>query len=119
VGKRGSNTAADHIAVLDEALAQIPSRRRRDVLVTVDGAGTTLDLVRHITTLGAAPGRRVHYPAGFDLDERARTAIGHVPESVWEAVSDTDGNPRDPGDAGVARAAAQAPRRRLAGQLAG
>ena len=56
VGKRGSNTAADHIAVLDEALAQIPSRRRRDVLVTVDGAGTTLDLVRHITTLGAAPG---------------------------------------------------------------
>ncbi|MCA1672885.1 MAG: hypothetical protein LC799_12030, partial [Actinobacteria bacterium] len=57
---------------------------------------------RHITTLGAAPGRRVRYPAGFDLDERARTAIGHVPESVWEAVSGTDWNPRDPGDAGVA-----------------
>ena len=44
-GNAGLNTAADHIAVLDEALAQIPSRRRRDVLVTVDGAGATLDLV--------------------------------------------------------------------------
>jgi hypothetical protein len=35
-GQRGSHTAADHIAVLDEALAQIPSRRWRDVLVTVE-----------------------------------------------------------------------------------
>ncbi len=44
----------------------------------------------------------MHYSVGFDVDERARTASGHVPESVWEAVSDTDGNPRHPGDAGVA-----------------
>ncbi|MCA1671377.1 MAG: IS1380 family transposase [Actinobacteria bacterium] len=100
-GNAGSNTAADHIAVLDEALAQIPSRHRRDLLITVDGAGATLDLVRHITTLNAAPGRRVHYSVGFDLDERARTAIAPVPEGAWQAVWDTDGNPRDLDDAGV------------------
>jgi len=80
-GQRSSNTAADHIAVLDEALAQIQSRRRRDVLVTVDGAGTTLDLVRHITTLGAVPGRRVHYSWSSTLmigphRHRSRTGIG-------------------------------------------
>ncbi|MCA1672203.1 MAG: hypothetical protein LC799_08385 [Actinobacteria bacterium] len=63
VGNAGLNTAADHIAVLDEALAQIPSRRRRDVLVTVDGAGATLDLVpahhhagRRSGAAGALPG---------------------------------------------------------------
>jgi hypothetical protein len=56
LGNAGSNTAADHITVLTEALAQIPFRHRRDVLVTVDGAGATLDLVRHITTLNTAPG---------------------------------------------------------------
>jgi hypothetical protein len=79
-GNAGSNTACDHIAVLEQALAQIPSRHRRDVLVTVDGAGATLELIRHITALNTAPGRRVHYSVGFDVDERARTAIHHVPE---------------------------------------
>jgi hypothetical protein len=100
-GNAGSNTAADHLAVLAEALAQIPSRYRRDVLITVDGAGATLDLVRHITTLGAVPGRRVHYSVGFDFDDRARTVLAQVPPGAWAAVSDTEGNPRDLDDAGV------------------
>ncbi|MGH3977071.1 MAG: IS1380 family transposase [Pseudonocardiaceae bacterium] len=100
-GNAGSNTAADHIVVLTEALAQIPARYRRDVLVPVDGAGATLDLVRHITTLNAVGGRRVHYSVGFDLDERARTAIATVPQGAWAAVSDTDGALRDLDDTGV------------------
>jgi hypothetical protein len=45
----------------------------------VDGAGATRELVDHLTTFNTAPGRRVHYSVGFDLDERARTAIGQVP----------------------------------------
>ncbi|MCA1674960.1 MAG: IS1380 family transposase [Actinobacteria bacterium] len=101
-GNAGSNTASDHIEVLDEAIAQLPAAHRRDLLVTVDGAGATLDLVRHLTALNAAPGRRVHYSVGFDLDERARTAIPQVPEPVWEPVCDAEGRPRDPDDAGVA-----------------
>jgi hypothetical protein len=43
----------------------------------------------------------VHYSIGFDLDERARTAIARVPKTAWEAVSDTEGQPRDLDDAGV------------------
>ena len=69
-GNAGSNTAVDHIEVLDEAITQLPARHRRNLLITCDGAGATLDLVRHITTLNTAPGRRVHYSVGFDLDAR-------------------------------------------------
>jgi Transposase DDE domain group 1 len=100
-GNAGSNTASDHIEVLGEAIAQLPARNRRDLLVTVDGAGATLDLIRHITELNTAPGRRVHYSVGFDLDARARTAITKVSESDWQHVWDRDGQPRDLDDAGV------------------
>jgi Transposase DDE domain group 1 len=87
--------------VLTAAIAQIPAKHRRDLLITCDGAGATTDLLAHITALGAAPGRRVHYSVGFDLDERARTAIHQVPEALWENVIDTDGRPRDLDDTGV------------------
>jgi hypothetical protein len=100
-GRAGSNTASDHITVLTEAIAQIPPRRRRDLLVTVDGAGATLELIRHISTLNTGAGRRVHYSVGFDLDARARAAIAKVTGSDWQHVSDRDGEPRDLDDAGV------------------
>jgi hypothetical protein len=87
-GRAGSNTASDHITVLTEAIAQIPPRRRRDLLVTVDGAGATLELIRHISTLNTGAGRRVHYSVGFDLDARARAAIAKVTGSDWQHVSD-------------------------------
>jgi len=93
-GNAGSNTAADHIAVLTEAIAQVPDPHRRDLLITVDGAGATLDLIGHITTVNTVHGRRVHYSVGFDLDARARAAIGHVRERDWQHVSDRDGEPR-------------------------
>jgi Transposase DDE domain group 1 len=94
-GRAGSNTASDHITVLTEAIAQIPAPKRRNLLITVDGAGATLDLINHITTLNTTHGRRVQYSVGFDLDERARTAIGKVSEPDWQHVSDRDGEPRD------------------------
>ena len=94
-GNAGSNTASDHIAVLDEAIAQIPDPYRRDLLVTCDGAGATLDLINHITALNAVHGRRVHYSVGFDRDARARAAIGRLRESDWQHVWDRDGEPRD------------------------
>jgi hypothetical protein len=100
-GRAGSNTASDHITVLTEAIAQVPAGHRRDLLVTVDGAGATLDLINHITELNTAPGRRVHYSVGFDLDVRARTAITTVPAKMWEHVWDRHGDPRDLDDAGV------------------
>ena len=93
-GNAGSNTAADHITVLDEAIAQIPDPHRRDLLITVDGAGATLDLIRHITGLNAVHGRRVHYSVGFDLDPRARAAIALVHDGLAARVGPRR-HPRD------------------------
>ena len=101
-GDAGSNTAADHIEVLTAALTQIPSAHRRDLLITCDGAGATKDLVNHITKLNAAPGRRVHYSVGFDLDARARTAIAQLGDDTWDHVLNRKGEPRDLDQAGVA-----------------
>jgi Transposase DDE domain group 1 len=100
-GNAGSNTAIDHTEVLDEAIAQLPARHRRNLLITVDGAGATLDLIEHITKLNTAPGRRVHYSVGFDLDHRGRAAIGQLSQTDWHQVLDHRGEPRDPDDAGV------------------
>lgn len=98
-GNAGSNTGADHVQVLDAAIAQIPAPYRRDLLVTIDGAGAGHQIVDHITALNTAlehggRGRKVEYSIGFDLDDRARAAITRLGERGWEPALDTDGTPR-------------------------
>src|SRR4029077_8981355 len=45
-GRAGSNNAADHLAVLDAALAQLPvSRADIDIVVRTDSAGATHDFI--------------------------------------------------------------------------
>jgi hypothetical protein len=83
VGSAGSFTAADHVAVLDAALAQVPAGHRRDVLVTVDGAGASHELIDHLEALNTAAvhgarGRRVEFSMGWPVDARTRTAIQAV-----------------------------------------
>lgn len=41
-GSAGSNTVADHLTVLSDALAQIPGASTAKILIRVDGAGATL-----------------------------------------------------------------------------
>ena len=93
-GNAGSNTGADHVTVLDAAIAQIPAAHRRDLLVTIDGAGAGHQIVDHLTALNARSGRTVHYSVGFDLDERNRHAISRLPARTWEPALDPDGTPR-------------------------
>ncbi len=104
-GNAGSNTGADHVKVTDAAIAQIPAQYRRDLLVTIDGAGAGHQIVDHLTALNTAPehggrGRRVEYSIGFDLDVRARAAISRLPAGIWEPALDPDNKPRE--DAHVA-----------------
>ncbi len=100
-GSAGSNTVTDHIEVLNEAVTQIPPRYRRNLLVTVDGAGASHGLVSHITTLNASPWRTVHYSIGWNLSGRERAAIARVPTPAWDAVLDSHGEPRDLAETGV------------------
>ena len=93
-GNAGSNTAADHIALVDAAIAQVPARHRRKMLFTCDGAGSTHALVDHVSALNARAGRQVHYSAGLDFDERVRGALADLPETAWSAALDADGTAR-------------------------
>ncbi len=99
-GRAGSNTAADHIEVLDQAIAQIPAPHRRAMLITCDGAGSTHALVSHISELNDKPGAEVHYSVGFDFDDRIRAVTGKVPATGWAPALDAAGHARD--DAQVA-----------------
>ena len=69
-------------------------------MITIDGAGSSHAVVEHLRTLNARPGWSVAYSVGFDLDERARVAIGQMPAAGWEAALDAAGKARD--DAQVA-----------------
>ena len=57
-GNAGSNTAADHLEVLTEAIAQIPAKHRRRLLVTLDGAGASHPVVAHLSALTPPPAGR-------------------------------------------------------------
>jgi Transposase DDE domain group 1 len=94
-GNAGSNTAADHIAIIDAAITAIPARWRRNLLVTIDGAGSSHDVVEHLATLNERPGWSVAYSVGFDLDERIRVAIGQMPAHGWEPALDPEGTARE------------------------
>jgi hypothetical protein len=88
-GSAGANTATDHIAVLDAALAQLPEHERRNVLVRTDTGGGVKAFLHHITDLG------LHYSVGFYGVPPIVEALENVPHQAWRAAIDGDGQPRD------------------------
>jgi len=63
-GNAGSNTAADHIAVLTAAIGQVPAAHRKKLLIRADGAGASHGLLDWITAQNAKRGRCVQYSVG-------------------------------------------------------
>lgn len=97
-GNAGSNTAADHIEVLTEAVSQIPAACRKRILVRSDGAGASHQLLDWLDRQGRVRGRRVEYSVGFAVTEKIREAIAQIPAPVWAPALDADGGIRDGGD---------------------
>jgi len=102
-GSAGSNTAADHITVLTEAINQVPVAHRKKMLVRADGAGASHDLVDWLTGLNTAPkhgrrGRAVEYSVGFAVTQSVRDAITLVPKDTWSVALDADGDVREHAD---------------------
>ncbi|MGX6608625.1 IS1380 family transposase, partial [Micromonosporaceae bacterium Da 78-11] len=93
-GNAGSNTVADHITVLGEAVAQIPAAYRKKIIFRADGAGATKDLLAWIKAEAARNGYTWHYSVGFDVTENVRTAIGAVPADVWAPALTAEGEVR-------------------------
>jgi len=97
-GNAGSFTASDHVLVLDAAITQIPASWRTDVLVTIDGAGASHDIINHLSGLNTAAthgkrGRRVEYSIGWPVDDRTRAALAQVRERDWSTALDAHGSP--------------------------
>jgi hypothetical protein len=92
-GNAGSNTVADHITVLRQALAQLPGSRRpgKNVLIRVDGAGGTHELLTWLTR------RRLSYSVGFSLPgdlASIQKKLAAIPADVWTPAYDADGQVR-------------------------
>jgi len=89
-GNAGSNTAADHIAVLKAAFAQLPGhqpgrRPGRSVLVRADGAGGTHEFLSWLT------GQRVQYSVGFPLPDTFTNQLAMLDKAeLWQPAYDGD-----------------------------
>ncbi|MGI5238808.1 IS1380 family transposase [Dactylosporangium sp. CA-139066] len=96
-GRAGSNTTADHITVLDEAITQIPDAHRHGtpILIRSDSAGCTHGLLAHIRSL-REHGLDTRFSVGVAITEPIRQAILTAKQhSQWVPAVDTDGEPRD------------------------
>ena len=92
-GNAGSNTVVDHIAVLRAALTQLPGghTRGKKVLVRVDGAGGTHEMLAWLTR------RRLSYSVGFSLPgdlASIQAKLATIPAELWEPAYDADGRLR-------------------------
>ena len=95
-GNAGANTAADHVALLDAALAQLPGPTRAQdpahglhVLVRADSAGATHGFVNAIVAHG------LEFSIGFDVTEPVRAAILALPTRAWTEAMQQDMAPRE------------------------
>jgi Transposase DDE domain group 1 len=93
-GNAGSNTAADHVAVLSDAVAQLPAAYRKKIIFRADGAGSTKELLVWITEESARRGYTWHYSVGFDVTEPVRDAIVAVPTRTWAPALTANGDVR-------------------------
>lgn len=95
-GNAGSNTAADHVAVLDLALTALPEHARPrpgdpdgpQVLVSADTAGATHAFAKALRERGCG------FSLGFPIEIRVQNAINALPQTAWTPAYNRDGLPR-------------------------
>src|SRR3954453_9543232 len=89
-GKAGSNTAADHFAVLALALEQLPAADLdREILMRADSGGATHAFAADCRAAG------IRFSVGYELNDGVRQAILELPESAWLQAIDADGQARE------------------------
>jgi hypothetical protein len=96
-GNAGSNTFTDHKGVLAAALKQVPARFRRQVIVRVDGAGASHDLIAHFLSL-STPRKKLLFTCGWTIMPTDEDAIRQVPAAAWKPGITQDGEPEDDKD---------------------
>src|SRR4051795_7409663 len=95
-GNAGANTAADHVAVLDAALEQLPSEvgdgdgeEPVEVLARADAAGATHAFA------AALRERRIRFSLGYCVTETVGQAALALDDDAWGGALAADGEPRD------------------------
>jgi hypothetical protein len=89
-GNAGANNAADHLELLDLALAQLPqSALDGEILARSDSAGASHDLA------DACRECDVRFSFGYQLTEPVREALLAIEESAWAPAIGQDGHERD------------------------
>jgi hypothetical protein len=96
-GNAGSNTFADHQEVLAAAVRQVPARFRRQILVRVDGAGASHDLIGHLLSL-SSPRKKVLFTCGWAIMAAGEDAIRQVPAGAWKPGITQDGKAEEDKD---------------------
>jgi hypothetical protein len=71
-GSTGSNTTADQLQVLGNAIAALPPKFRRRLMVTADGAGASHGLITRLDQLASRPGHQLTYCVGWVLGAGSR-----------------------------------------------
>jgi hypothetical protein len=89
-GNAGSNTVKDHIEVLAAAIAQVPARSRRQLLVRTGGAGAARETITHLMKLNTRL-RTVRFTCGWAITKADEAAIKLLPASAWGAAVGQDG----------------------------
>jgi Transposase DDE domain group 1 len=88
-GNAGSNNTADHIEVIDLALAQLPTAAHdQPRLVRADSGGATHAFTSHLRERG------VRFSVSLPADERVRAAVLAVAADAWQPAVDANGQPR-------------------------
>ena len=90
-GNAGANDSADHLTVLDAALAQLPVKPGAGVpmLARADSAGATHAFI------DALRANRIRFSVGFDLTAPVRAAVLALAAEAWVPARDADGQDRD------------------------
>lgn len=93
-GNAGANTAADHVAVLDRALEQIPAEHIEgiEILVRADSAGATHGLIDYCREAN------MRFSVGYELTETVRATILEIPDDAWVPALDQDRSVRPNGE---------------------
>ncbi len=86
-GNAGSGTAADHVSVVDDALAQLPiDPNDSEVIVRTDTAGWSHLFVEHCRE------RHVRFVIGHELNVDVANVLVNVPKRAWQPAISADGH---------------------------
>ena len=89
-GNAPPNDVADHKTVLAAALRQLPLPLRSKLLVRIDGAAFSHEVLDHLQQLSTSR-RRVRWVTGWAINATDEQAIARLPEKAWTAALRQDG----------------------------